>query len=421
MKETKNVWRVGKTAALLLLAVLLACAVIVPASAEDSSAVFTQQEIQGMMTAGSVFSDVFDNALYNSLDDNAKADYMATVLGSLSGPSGSAAVMMNSVPGLPSANVNRQAQVQYQMQTNNILQQYDLSTYSEPLIDRNSIYYDADAKTFSFVYANGVRGMVKIGVDTCCDGISSNSSTKMTQIKSMIDDVQSLSPVSANAIGDDVLLLFDLTGGLSGTYEALNTITLPGSTYITTPTIEQYKTALDNKKMILISAHGNLFTTSLLPYVTTPGMSVSEEATSSKIVAYDSDLDAQRVGLIYDALDIFHTNGRFVIYPSFFSYYYGDNRGFEGAYIHLGICKGFGENGNEKYDFAYALNQGGGSVVTGYNGEVNAGYDHSMTLSIAISLTNGNNIQTAINSAKSGNTSPNAAYLVTYGYVGWTL
>ncbi|MDE2443871.1 MAG: hypothetical protein O0X49_05760, partial [Methanocorpusculum sp.] len=130
MKETKKVWRTGKTAALLLLAVLLACVVIVPASAENSSAVFTQQEIQGMMTAGSVFSDVFEDTLYNSLDDNAKADYMATVLGSLSGPSGSAAVMMSSVPGLSSANVNPQAQVQYQTQTNSILQQYDLSTYS---------------------------------------------------------------------------------------------------------------------------------------------------------------------------------------------------------------------------------------------------------------------------------------------------
>lgn len=117
MKETKNVWCVGKTAALLLLAILLACAVIVPASAEDSSTVLTQQEIQGRMTSGSIFSDVFEDILYKSLDDNAKADYMATVLRSLSGPSGSTPALMSSVPGLPSANVNRQAQTQYQMQT----------------------------------------------------------------------------------------------------------------------------------------------------------------------------------------------------------------------------------------------------------------------------------------------------------------
>ncbi|MDE2518638.1 MAG: hypothetical protein O0X93_07360 [Methanocorpusculum sp.] len=94
----------------------------------------------------------------------------------------------------------------------------------------------------------------------------------------------------------------------------------------------------------------------------------------------------------------------------------------------LGICKGFGENGNDDYAFAYAFNQGGASTVTGYNGEVNSWYDHAMIKKIADLLVNGYNIQTAISQAKFDHGDTDAekypgsgAYILLYGYTGWQL
>jgi len=100
----------------------------------------------------------------------------------------------------------------------------------------------------------------------------------------------------------------------------------------------------------------------------------------------------------------------------------------EDAYVHLGVCKSFGDNGNGDYAFASAFNQGGASTITGYNGSVIVGYDHSLTRSIIPRLIEGDTIQTAIVKAKNmyGDTdaeqySGSGAYLLIHGYTGWTL
>ena len=429
MKETKNIWRTGKTAALLLLAVLLACAVIVPASAEDSSAVFTPQEIQGMMTAGSVFSDVFDDALYNSLDDSAKADYMATVLGSLSGPSGSAAVMMNSVPGLPSANGNQQAQVQYQTRTNSILQQHDLSAYSAPLINRESIYYNADTKTFSFVYNTGVLAMVSISKDTCCDELGEDALLTDMQDNFIWGEQEDKILLPRAISGDKALLVYDLdrTGYRISTLHDIKGFLLGNnpqiiSTIKQNPTVSEYKSLLSGDKYITILSHGNVFQRT--PFSNKyPCITLTEQVTDSTITQYDADLQNQRIVLYYDdPAGPTHISDTFAILPKFFEYYYSSN-GLNDAYVHLGICKGFGEINGENYALASKLTSSGASVVTGYYKSVFIPYDHGMIKSITRNLVDGKSLQAAVDIAKGvqGNTGPDGEYLVVYGNGGWTL
>ncbi|MCZ9313513.1 MAG: hypothetical protein O0V67_09040 [Methanocorpusculum sp.] len=439
MKETKKVWRTGKTAALLLLAVLLTCAVIVPASAENSSAVFTQQEIQGMMTTGSVFSDVFEDTLYNSLDDNAKADYMATVLGSLSGPSGSAAVMMSSVPGLSSANVNPQAQVQYQTQTNSILQQYDLSTYSEPLIDRESIYYNEDAKTFSFAYNTGVLAMVKIGRDTCCDGIDENVLLAEMQNSILSREQYTADSLMASTSGNDALLIFDLTnnGQLRGTFLGLYNIVLPNShkfssiTLKENPTVNDYKTLLSGKKLVLISQHGAIYQKSVIS-PKYPCLRLFEPVTDANMAVYNSDLSAQRVALYYrNPQDPIHLSNEYALLPKFFEYYYSNNK-MNNAYVHLGVCDSFGNSGNVNYELAAKLLGAGANVVTGYHNSVNVpGYEQPMTEDIVdMIVNNGYSVQQAVDQAKRyngdtdhghGTVVKEDAYIIIHGNNAWTL
>ena len=210
MKKTKNLWYTGKTAKLLFLAVLLACTVIVPVSAEDTPALFTPLEIQEIMTAGLVFSDVFNDSLYNSLDDSAKADYMATVLVCLSEPANRTAVSMNNVPGLLSTTMNQQAQILYQSRTNHILQQYIPSMYSTPLINRESIYYNVDTKTFTFRYSSGVLAMVKLVNDECCNEANESNSFTKIQTSTLPDELLS-ADTQIRAVSDDkALLIYDI-------------------------------------------------------------------------------------------------------------------------------------------------------------------------------------------------------------------
>ncbi len=429
MKETQKIWRIGKTAALLLLAVLLTCAVIVPAAAEDSSAVFTQQEIQGMMTAGSVFSDVFDNALYNSLSDDAKADYMATVLGSLSGPAGSTPALMSSVPGLPSANVNQQAQIAYQMQTNSILQQYDLAAYSEPLIDRESIYYDADAKTFTFRYSSGVLALVKIGRDECCN--ESNEMISVTQMQDIpLSGEQSSDKALVRAVpGDKALLIYDLdmTGQHVASFDSLRYY-LSGnnpsisSTVEQNPTVPQYRTLLSGTmvsggyRVIVIVSHGGVYSLNL--FTNHPSVVICETTTDTKLSLYSSDLLQNRVGVV-------HQSGKpdqFALLPSFFEYYYSGNK-LGGAYVHLGICKGFGDGLFADNTLASKFTASGASSVTGYVKELRYTYEFDMHKIIIQNLVNGNSLQASVDAAKSsqGNTGPNGEYIVIHGNGGWTL
>ncbi|MCZ0859689.1 hypothetical protein O0S10_00430 [Methanocorpusculum sp. MG] len=429
MKETKKVWRTGKTAALLLLAVLLACVVIVPAAAENSSAVFTQQEIQGMMTAGSVFSDVFEDTLYNSLDDNAKADYMATVLGSLSGPSGSAAVMMSSVPGLSSANVNPQAQVQYQTQTNSILQQYDLSTYSEPLIDRESIYYDADAKTFTFQYSNGVLAMVKLVEDDCFSEV--NEENPLTDMQGvLLSGEQSSGESLMRAVsGDKALLIYDwdTTGEHIASFDSLRYY-LSGnnpsisSTVEQNPTVPQYRTLLSGTlgsggyRVIVIMSHGGVYSLNLFTHF--PSVVLRETTTDVKFDLYSSDLLQNRVGVVYQSDE----SDTFALLPSFFEYYYSGNK-LGGAYVHLGMCQGFGNGLFADNTLASKFIASGAGAVTGYVKKVWYQYETGMCRDIIRNLVNGNSLQSSVNAAKSseGNTGPNGEYIVVHGNGGWTL
>lgn len=424
MKETKNVWCVGKPAVLLLFTMILACAVIVPVSAEDNSAMFSQQEIQEIMTAGLVFFDVFEDTLYNSLDDNAKADYMATVLESLSGYSGSTPVAMNSVPGLSLVSVNPDAHVQYQRQTNSILQQYDLSTYSEPLINRESIYYDADEKTFSFRYSNGVLAMVKLVRDECGNGSGDDLSFIDVQEYSLTEQ-QDEQESSSNAVsGDQAVLIYDIdtTGSTLYNLEYVRDFLLENDPSVTSiikqnPTVDEYKTLLLDSRVVVISSHGGVY---LNIY---PSVLLTESVTDTKLSLYESDLQADRVGIYYDPNQVVHLGpGTFALLPKFFEQYYSGNR-LNGAYVHLGICSGFGKSGNVNTLLAAKFTASGASAVTGYYKDVYIPYDHGMIKSIARNLADGNSLQSAVNSAKSvqGNTGPNGEYIVVYGNGGWIL
>ncbi|MDV0443476.1 hypothetical protein [Methanorbis rubei] len=429
MKETKKICRIGKISVFLLLAVLLTCAVIVPAVADDGSAVFTQQEIQGMMTAGSVFSTVFDDALYNSLDDDAKANYMATVLSSMSSPSGNRYAMMNSISGLESANVNQQMQTQYQMRTNSILQQYDLSTYSEPLIERDSIYYDANAKTFTFTYSNGVLAMVKLVRDECCDGL--NQDILLTEMQESLssDELNSDKSLLRAVPGDKALLIYDLdaTGQHVASFDPLISYLSTNNPSISStvernPTVPQYRTLLSGTSMsggyrvIVIVSHGGVYSLNLL--TNHPSVVLCETTTSTKLSMYSSDLLQNRVGVVYQS----NEPDKFALLPSFFEYYYSGNK-LGGAYVHLGICKGFGDGWFADNTLASKFTASGASVVTGYVKEVHYTYEFGMNKIIIQNLANGNSLQSSVNAAKSsqGNTGPNGEYIVVYGNGGWTL
>lgn len=429
MKKTKNLWYTGKTAKLLFLAVLLACTVIVPVSAEDTPALFTPLEIQEIMTAGLVFSDVFNDSLYNSLDDSAKADYMATVLVCLSEPANRTAVSMNNVPGLLSTTMNQQAQILYQSRTNHILQQYIPSMYSTPLINRESIYYNVDTKTFTFRYSSGVLAMVKLVKDECCNEANESISFTKIQTSTLPDELLSDDTQIRAVSGDKALLIYDIdtTGSRLYNLEYVRDFLLENNPPVTSiikqnPTVPEYRTLLSatvvssGYRAVIISSHGDVYSLNL--FTNYPSVTLCETTNDVKLDLYSEDLLQNRVGIVHQPEEA----DRFSLLPSFFEYYYSGNK-LNGAYVHLGICKGFGDGLFVDNTLASKFTASGASVVTGYHKEVFITYDHGMIKNISRNLANGSSLESSVNSAKAvhGDTGPNGEYIIVYGNGGWML
>lgn len=227
-------------------------------------------------------------------------------------------------------------------------------------------------------------------------------------------------------LGDNDLYIGSLRDIL---HPLLNSDPMFTSTLDKDPTVSDYKTLLKNQKLVVISAHGTMYTVSGSPLTKIPALSVQEPVTGSTLIAYRADLTAQRVGLFYAPTDVTQSREIFAILPQFFEYYYGSaSKRLSNAYVHLGICSGFGDGGNENYALGNALRSVGADVVTGYNNEVNIpNYEHLMIVKIVRELVNGDTLQQAITKTIAtygdrdniGEPKTTAGYLVSLGNINW--
>lgn len=149
------------------------------------------------------------------------------------------------------------------------------------------------------------------------------------------------------------------------------------------PYVEQYKKMLTDKnyKYIVLAAHGSPFVDSKGEYVRT-AITTHENVETNKDLKYCFDLFTNRISKL---------NNRYVLFPSFFSFYY-ENK-LNGTIVDMQSCMGVGVNGIENYGFSSAfLDDCNASTYIGYHNPVYVSYASSLTASILQKMKDNKNI-----------------------------
>lgn len=152
-------------------------------------------------------------------------------------------------------------------------------------------------------------------------------------------------------------------------------------------TVQQFKTELSKYDFICIRCHG-CFDKSINPNFAVPMIETTEKF-GHDMEKYILDLSNGRVGAFYSS-----TAGSYILKPSFFEYYYKNNK-LNGKIVWLGCCYGFK---NEK--LVSAFSKCGAKTVIGATESVNSLYGTRMCDAFVYYLLCGDNTDIALANAK---------------------
>ena len=174
------------------------------------------------------------------------------------------------------------------------------------------------------------------------------------------------------------------------------------TTVYTNTTVELYKFALKNNKLIVIAEHGVDYNNKNDHY--NVSFVLKEKVSDSKNEKYSTDLDKKY---------IWKVNGRYAIKPSFFSHYYKNQ--LSDSIIYLGSCRGLGFGGIENHWFSYAFDTDGHAKGTlGFHNDVEIDYQCNIMSYFVGNLLYGRNMKFSLDSANNewGKTGPNGEYAI---------
>lgn len=194
----------------------------------------------------------------------------------------------------------------------------------------------------------------------------------------------------------------------------------------TSVTVAEYRSNMQGYDYIIIRTHGSMFSYSYGVRNSSsdrvPVLCTLEEITSSNLTEYAEDIREQRIAKVTVITDeeTNATRQQYWILPSFFTEYYGGG-GLEGAYVHIGSCKGFGcmQDGDGSIDFALAdaLISCGADAVTGFYNTVFTYYGSDMIATIMSHMLAGETLGEAVLAAESAHGDTDEVYAQNRGWL----
>lgn len=246
----------------------------------------------------------------------------------------------------------------------------ELSQKETPLILKDSICYDEISQIYSFQYTDGTLGAVELKSNKIDDMVLGDSSSIISANTETDEDIDS--NLSSKAVimydwytdNDDILEFYKeyqdewISKGLS-TDLSVN------------PTVEDYKTRLANKELVLIAAHGSRYTLGLFNKTTYSVICTHEQTSKELNKKYKYDINQKNIikantehGEVYWML------------PSFFSTHY-DKGELDDSIMLINSCLGFGENEDIDYDLAGSMN--GAGAVVGFHNSVSIFWQYDLS------------------------------------------
>lgn len=279
----------------------------------------------------------------------------------------------------------------------NQLSNVGTSEYPVSLINATSISFSSDYNLYTFKYACGIDGYLKINMN---ENDYENTEILSDDTVEVILDTNKLetSPYIGNAhivydfndFSDNKNNAFSLAS-----YQVFqnkwNDVGLNTSIYYNQNInelniISEYKN-LKGYDFIVLAAHGGDWGGKII-------LSTNEQPTSEKLKLYYKDIRGDR---------IIRNGDHFVVTYKFFEYYYDDND-LDGSVVYLHSCDQFGTNGEANYLMADAFLSAGSETVIGFNNSVSATYDHKIMGSFVDNMLAGKTAGDSLSIAKTENT-----------------
>lgn len=302
------------------------------------------------------------------------------------------------------------------------------SLVEQSLIDEETVLYNEDSFTYTFMYESGALGAVILKEwEDDYDGVDGDRSER----KPIVTDDSSEETSALNADGtapaqlgeaivlwsfeqawDDPDFRVPFYQTLESDFDALGLET----TVDWDVTVNDYKN-LHNYEVIMFSGHG-AYTDYVVwtgPFSketrTLPSLLLYEESTRSKDKTYENDLNQFRVGKIS-----VQGGTMYAILPEFFADYY-DSGDLEGSFVFIQDCESHGKDGNENYLFANALINASAEAVVGYHNSVISVYGRNFMKTYVERLIAGDTARKAFDAAraKHGNNDGDIAYPIFSG------
>lgn len=259
-----------------------------------------------------------------------------------------------------------------------IVQEQLTELVEQELVADDTIAFDEESQTYTFVYSSGILGAISLkdwkydqNTPSYIPNILSNSSGETDLIVLWSFDQ-----------------LWDIESHRKPFYEQANTEWNNAginSNVNWSTTVADYK-ALSLYEIILISAHGAYYSYKLPDGSQTlklPGIILSEEVSEQKDQLYASDLKMHRVAKINLV-----GGTKYVILPSFFEFYYGNN-GLDGSFVVSETAEFMGVTNEESNLMSDVLLNSAVESVVGFANDVLANYSRSFAKTYIDALISG--------------------------------
>lgn len=284
------------------------------------------------------------------------------------------------------------------------------SLVSQGLIQADSVEYDDESQSYSFLYADGMSGSVVIknwdsgmnGTEDFCSGsvlASSYSNSLVRSGANLEATVKNTNPVETFKVGKAVVLWsFDqkwdnadfrrpFYNALEGHWESRGLDT----TVNFNATVEDYK-KLDGYDVIVFSGHGGYDKHYSKKQ---SDILLHEKASKDKDKVYSNDRKLKRI----DKLSV-EGGTMYSILPKFFEDYYSSGK-LDGSFVYAENCEFYGKNGNVDDTMAQTILNCSAESVIGFHNSVNAAYSRNLMATYVDQLCAGKTSPQALSNSKS--------------------
>lgn len=277
------------------------------------------------------------------------------------------------------------------------------SQSQEASVQSESVFFDNENGVVSFEYENGTAGIICLNSEDSSGAPLTAGGQKGAVGQAATPYILSPTPSLGSPIKTvgDAIVLFSFD-------DPSNSIIFPKyqqvAEYWTNsglfteikvePTVEDYRTALLNKELIVIAEHGARYEDSKGKVQSV--IKLAEKVTVAKTLKYSSDLAKKRIILAKDAETDEWT---YCLTAEFFKYYYLP-QGLKGSVVYMDNCYGFGAGKKVDKSLAQAFVSCSADAVVGYHEAVYIDYGLFILNDMLGEMLGGATISDALDSAK---------------------